>query len=395
MPNNNIVLEDYIMNKKAFLSGCFDLLHSGHIELFRRASEYGDLYVAIGSDKTIKDLKGRLPINSEQERLFSVVSNKYVKKAFISSGYGILDFLPEIKNLKPDIFIVNEDGNCKEKEDLCRKLNIQYIVLQREPHGNLTKRSTTSLRRISNIPYRIDALGSWLDQNFVSKYYAGWVTTFPIEPEIEFNERSGLASSTRRNAIEIWHHDIPASNFIKSAKILFCYDNPPGTKEISGAQDSIGIVLPGISRHYYNGEYWPQEIESVNDEKTISWLEDHLYLITLKPREYNYNVLRKTNINKNTAKELSEASKEGWDNLINRNMNFGKSFQRSYEAQINMFPLMMNDYIESVIKEHEGKYLGLKLSGAGGGGYLIMFSDKNIEKSIRIKIRRKQYYDLV
>ena len=59
-------------NKKVFVSGCYDLLHSGHVEFFRQASQYGDLYVGIGSDKTIEALKGHKTMYSEQERLFMV-----------------------------------------------------------------------------------------------------------------------------------------------------------------------------------------------------------------------------------------------------------------------------------------------------------------------------------
>jgi cytidyltransferase-like protein len=57
------------MAKKVFVSGCYDLLHSGHVAFFKEASQFGDLYVGIGSDETIKDLKGRPTVNSEQERL--------------------------------------------------------------------------------------------------------------------------------------------------------------------------------------------------------------------------------------------------------------------------------------------------------------------------------------
>ena len=42
---------------KVFVSGCYDLLHSGHVEFFRQAAQYGDLYVGIGSDKTIEGYK--------------------------------------------------------------------------------------------------------------------------------------------------------------------------------------------------------------------------------------------------------------------------------------------------------------------------------------------------
>ena len=56
--------------KKVFVSGCFDILHSGHIAFLKEASQFGDLYVGLGSDKTIYDLKGRTTINSEDERLY-------------------------------------------------------------------------------------------------------------------------------------------------------------------------------------------------------------------------------------------------------------------------------------------------------------------------------------
>ena len=36
------------MTKKVFVSGCYDLLHSGHVEFFQQASRYGDLYVGWG-----------------------------------------------------------------------------------------------------------------------------------------------------------------------------------------------------------------------------------------------------------------------------------------------------------------------------------------------------------
>ena len=58
------------MAKKVFVSGCYDMLHSGHVAFFEEAAGYGDLYVGIGSDKTINDLKARKTINSDAERLY-------------------------------------------------------------------------------------------------------------------------------------------------------------------------------------------------------------------------------------------------------------------------------------------------------------------------------------
>ena len=232
------------MANKVFVSGCFDILHSGHIAFFEEASSYGDLYVALGSDQTYFKLKGKLPINNQNERLFMVSSVRSVKDAFVSQGSGMLDFIEEFKAMKPDILVVNADGHITEKQELCAEYGVEYIVLQRKPHDGLPPRSTTALRTINQMPFRIDLAGGWQDQPFVSKYYPGSVITISLEPTIEFNERSGMASSTRRAAIELWGPRLPTDDYEKISKILFCYDNPPGTKVISGSQDAIGIVFP-------------------------------------------------------------------------------------------------------------------------------------------------------
>lgn len=380
------------MVKKVFVSGCFDLLHSGHVEFFKEAASHGDLYVALGSDRTVNDLKGRPPINTEAERLFMVQSVSWVKEAFISQGSGILDFEVELRTIRPDIFIVNEEGNTPAKRGLCESLGIEYLVLRREPHPGLAARSTTALRDLCRIPYRIDVAGGWLDQPFVSTYYPGSVITISLEPTIEFNERSGMASSTRRKAIELWGPRLPVDNYEKLAKILFCYDNPPGTREISGSQDAIGIVFPGLNKAYYKGEYWPSRIESVQDEATLRFIENTLYLVPLGPREYGFSVLSDTNITREGAQALSEATDRCWDAILAHDIcAFGQYFRASLEAQVAMFPHMMTPMVAKLIDHYRDVALGWKLSGAGGGGYLILVADQPIEDGFQIAIRREDY----
>ena len=111
---------------------------------------------------------------------------------------------------------------------------------------------------------------------------------------MEFNERSGMASSSRRRAIELWQTDLPGGDRKKTARMLFSYENPPGTREFSGSQDSIGIVYPGLNRLDYRGEYWPDQITSVDDEKILRWLEERLHLVTLGPRKSEFRVRRDT-----------------------------------------------------------------------------------------------------
>ncbi|NLA48123.1 MAG: adenylyltransferase/cytidyltransferase family protein, partial [Bacteroidales bacterium] len=135
-------------NKKVFVSGCFDMVHSGHIAFLQEASQYGDLYIGLGSDKTIWELKGRETINSEEERLYVLSALKCVHKVMVNKGSGLLDFVEDMKKLSPDIFIVNEDGHTPEKEQLCREIGVEYKVLKRIPHANLPVRSTTALRAV-------------------------------------------------------------------------------------------------------------------------------------------------------------------------------------------------------------------------------------------------------
>jgi cytidyltransferase-like protein len=378
------------MARKVFVSGCFDMLHSGHIAFFREAASYGDLYVALGSDQTVYELKGRVPVNSEQERLFMVQAVSYVKEAFVSQGSGMLDFEQELRQIKPDIFIVNEDGNIPEKRELCQEVGIEYLILHRDPHNGLAPRSTTALRRRHLFPYRIDLAGGWLDQPFVSKHHPGSVITISIEPTLEFNERSGMASSTRRKAIDLWGPRIPPGDYEKLAKILFCYDNPPGTEEVSGSQDSIGLVFPGLAKAHYEGGYWPTRIDRIVDEQSLQFVEDSLYLMTLGPRHAEFAVLADTRITPERAKALADATDNCWQAILKRDINeFGYYFRQSFEAQIAMFPNMVNNTVARLIDQYQDIALGWKLSGAGGGGYLILVSETPIENAVRVIARRE------
>ena len=378
--------------KKVFVSGCFDMLHSGHVAFLKEVSEYGDVHIGIGSDKTIRELKGREPINSEEERLYMLSALACVTKVTVNGGSGLMDFLPDLNTIKPDMFIVNEDGHSPEKEALCSDLNIEYKVLKRIPAANLPARSTTDLRRVKPMPYRIDLAGTWIDQPYVSKFHPGWAITASLEPTIEFNERSGMATSTRKKAIELWNDHLPLEKPEKLAKTLFRYDNDPGTAEVSGSQDSIGITMPGINRFYYDsGKYWPSQFETITDLSVIRWLEERLSMVTLWPRPEGFNVLKETYITTENVKKLTESAELAWDGLLERDFKkFSFGFLNSFYSQVRMFPAMVNPDIQKVIDHYKDKAAAWKLAGAGGGGYLILISEKEVPNSFRIRIRIKE-----
>ncbi|MCK7533933.1 MAG: hypothetical protein MZV63_24340 [Marinilabiliales bacterium] len=114
-------------------------------------------------------------------------------------------------------------------------------------------------------------------------------------------------------------------------------------------------------------------------------------MITLWPRPADFNVLGETYINEENVMALTAAADLAWEGLAERNINkFSRGFVSSFNAQVRMFPRMVNHEIERVIDGYRDKALAWKLSGAGGGGYLILISEKQIPNSFRIKIRLKE-----
>jgi galactokinase/mevalonate kinase-like predicted kinase len=201
-----------------------------------------------------------------------------------------------------------------------------------------------------------------------------------------------MATSTRNKAIELWYGQLPFEKPEKLARTLFRYDNDPGTSEVSGSQDSIGITMPGINRFYFDkGKYWPSKFETISEPDVIKWLEERFYMKTLWPRSADFNVLSETNINEKNVRALTEAADFAWEGLKTKSLNlFVKGFLDSFNAQVKMFPKMMNSEIKKVLDQYKSKALAWKLSGAGGGGYLMLISEVNIPNSIRIKIRTKE-----
>ena len=112
---------------------------------------------------------------------------------------------------------------------------------------------------------------------------------------------------------------------------------------------------------------------------------------TLWPRPADFNVLSETKINRKNVMALTEAADFTWEGLKAKSINlFSIGFLNSFNAQVKMFPKMLTPEIAKEIDKYKNQALAWKLSGAGGGGYLILISEKNIPDSIRIKIRIKE-----
>lgn len=389
--------------KKVFVSGCYDLLHSGHVEFFRQAAQYGELYVGIGSDKTILHYKNHKTVYSEQERLFMVKSIKYVKDAYINAGRGILDFIPTLDIVKPDILVVNSDGGSDSKRKVCEERGIEYIVLERDPHEGLEARSSTELKKSPCLlPTRLDLAGTWIDQPYVSFHAPGWALTISLEPSFEIRDRCGLSTSTRNVIKRIWPYQLPNMDPETLARLVFCFENHPEREDgiISGAQDAIGICVPGLCRHYYDNHFWPDKIETCEDETVLCWLENHLCMIPMEPRKHGCSVVEGMDITKTKVENLAKAADDCWYAIMNTDLDlFAKAYNDSFNAQVSMFPAMIQGCVQEYIDKYSAleDVLAWKMPGAGGGGYLACVVNdterfcNNHPEAIKLKIRRSGF----
>lgn len=212
------------------------------MEFFQQASQYGDLYVGIGSDATYLEYKHRKPMFPQEERLFMVKNIKAVKDAYINEGSG-----------------VSEDMAGEVAED-----------------GSGDARPTGILLR----------------------------------------EQSGASR---------WYH-------------LGC----PGFYR---------YLCSGLVRHYYDNNFWPEKIESTQDEMTLRFLEDHLVMIPMEPRRPGCSVVEGKDITPEKVKALADAADACWKAILAHDLDaFAAAYRASFEAQIAMFPGMVNPSINGVIE---------------------------------------------
>tara|TARA_R100000234_G_C4986069_1_gene173278 strand:+ start:802 stop:1194 length:393 start_codon:yes stop_codon:yes gene_type:complete len=93
--------------KTIFTNGCFDVLHRGHFELLKYCKSLGHVVVGLNSDTSVKRLKGsERPVFSQEDRLFMLLSCKYVDEVYVfneNTPYNL------IKEINPDIIVKGGD----------------------------------------------------------------------------------------------------------------------------------------------------------------------------------------------------------------------------------------------------------------------------------------------
>ncbi len=191
--------------KKVFVSGCYDILHGGHIQFFREARSLGNhLTVCLASDEVLWEHKKRRASLPQDHKLLLISSLVMVDQVVIGNCREPgMDFKNHFLQIKPDILAVTEDDQYSEaKRKLCIQAGVQYVVLPKTPPQTTPVSTSSIVRNIrtpSEAPLRIDFAGGWLDVPRFSREGA-YIVNCAISPMVSLNEwdyeqKAGLGGS--------------------------------------------------------------------------------------------------------------------------------------------------------------------------------------------------------
>lgn len=114
---------------KVAVSGYFNPLHVGHLEMIERAKKIGDyLIVIVNNDRQVK-LKGSVPFMNQKDRLKIIKALRDVDEVFLSIDRD-KTVCKSLAKIKPDIFANGGDRknlNDVPEYDVCQKLKIKMV----------------------------------------------------------------------------------------------------------------------------------------------------------------------------------------------------------------------------------------------------------------------------
>ena len=191
--------------KKIFISGCYDILHAGHVQFFNECKALGDhLTVCFASDEVLWAHKNRRSSIPQEHKRALLQALEMVDDVVMGENMEIgLDFLDHFLRIMPDILAVTDDDRYGDKKrQLCAQHGVEYLVLPKTP-PKFEPVSTTNIvmwiRAPKEAPLRVDFAGGWLDVPRFARD-GGFIVNCAISPLVSLNswdyeKRSGLGGS--------------------------------------------------------------------------------------------------------------------------------------------------------------------------------------------------------
>lgn len=267
-----------------------------------------------------------------------------------------------------------------------------------EINSRSRKRSLQITDVIGSIPYRLALAGGWIDQPFVSRLDPrppGSMVVVGLLPDSFFMERSGIATGTRKIALQRWRGRLPQRPPAELTRELYEAENR-GKAEPSGSQDMIGLIYPGVNRLDYdyrvNEGVFPSHIETLRGVRVARWLQKVLHLLPVAPRPEGYNPLGIKRLNSRWVRRLGQSGQDCFAAIAAMDVKaLGQSMNDCMQAWETLLPhtvrhpLVTTD-LKGILQAYQSRYPGAMYSGCGGG-YLIIASEQLVPGTLQVTIR--------
>lgn len=381
------------------VAGCFDLLHASHVVFLNKAASLGDLYVSLGADQSIVQQKNKQPTYTQSERKYLLENLRCVSWVEVVRDPGPLGFIEHLQEIRPDLFVINEDGDSPEKRRACEENGVEYLVFPRDHFTPESPTSSTAIGSGSYIPTRVSLCSGFMDNpsfNAATRSGGGHLVVLPIEPFAGLQDRSGMASSTIKTVRRYFGCKLPTLySPDRLAEIIFCLENPPHKRGyISGTLDARGIVGTGANLFRYPANaFFPDRIEIEKSEETLAWLERHLYLKHSwnRPAELVVTVRHEHPQFALHAEAMDRASLACWEAIKARDLaGLAAAVTASHEAQLAVVDNHCSDALRAFIADETAAKAAMVM-GAGGGGYVMFVADHIPTSGIPIRIKRTDF----
>jgi cytidyltransferase-like protein len=179
--------------RHVFVSGCYDIIHAGHIQFFREAKALGDfLTVSFASEDVLWAHKQRRSSLPDEHKKALLEALGMIDQVVVGRGteHG-LDFKEDFLRLRPDILAVTEDDQYGQlKRDLCSAVGAEYVLLPKTPpqfEPVSTTRLVKWIRAPKDAPLRVDFAGGWLDVPRFARA-GGHIVNCAIRPKVSLRE---------------------------------------------------------------------------------------------------------------------------------------------------------------------------------------------------------------
>jgi len=249
---------------------------------------------------------------------------------------------------------------------------------------------------IGSIPNRMALAGGWIDQPFMSRHDPtppGSMVVVSLYPTFRVMERSGMATSTRRVAMDLWDGRLPQRDPAELVRELYEAENR-GKAEPSGSQDMIGLIYPGVNRLDYDfasqGGIFPVHIESNNDRQVAHWLEGILKMVPVTQRPERYDPLGVKKLDPEWIARLGKSGRDCYQAIVDRNAEaLGASMNECMLCWERLLPNVVKhpevDLLE-ILRHYQSRYSGAMYSGCGGG-YLYILSEEPVPGTFQVRVR--------